>query len=103
MPIGDCAWPARSRPREDVTVESYVEGGATPIRLDWRLTAIDDGWRVLDVMVEGVSLLLTYRNEFATVIERSGGRLAGADRRAARPRRGRADPARELIAAADDQ
>ena len=28
-------------------------------------------------MVEGVSLLVTFRNEFAAVIERSGGRLAG--------------------------
>jgi phospholipid transport system substrate-binding protein len=62
---------------EDMTVESYVEGGPTPIRLDWRLAATDQGWRVLDVMVEGVSLLLTYRNEFATVIEQSGGHLAG--------------------------
>lgn len=62
---------------EDMTVESYVEGGATPIRLDWRLAAADGGWRVLDIQVEGVSLLITYRNEFATVIERSGGRLMG--------------------------
>jgi phospholipid transport system substrate-binding protein len=62
---------------EDVLVESRVEGGATPIRLDWRLTATAAGWRVLDVSVEGVSLLLTFRNEFAAVIERSGGELGG--------------------------
>ena len=62
---------------EDVVVGSLVEGGATPIRLDWRLTATESGWRVLDIVVEGVSLLVTFRNEFAAVIERSGGRLAG--------------------------
>jgi phospholipid transport system substrate-binding protein len=62
---------------EDVKVESYVEGGGTPIRLDWRLAWTDQGWRVLDVMVEGVSLLLTYRNEFATIIERNDGQVAG--------------------------
>ena len=56
---------------------ALVEGGATPIRLDWRLTATESGWRVLDIVVEGVSLLVTFRNEFAAVIERSGGRLAG--------------------------
>ena len=60
-----------------MAVESYVEGGDTPIRLDWRLSRSDQGWRVLDVAVEGVSLLVTYRNEFATIIERSGGRLTG--------------------------
>jgi phospholipid transport system substrate-binding protein len=62
---------------DDVVVGSLVEGGATPIRLDWRLTATESGWRVLDIAVEGVSLLVTFRNEFAAVIERSGGRLAG--------------------------
>jgi phospholipid transport system substrate-binding protein len=61
----------------DATVETYVEGGATPIRLDWRLARAGDGWRALDLTVEGVSLLLTYRNEFAAVIERSGGGLSG--------------------------
>jgi phospholipid transport system substrate-binding protein len=62
---------------QDVVVTSLVEGGATPIRLDWRLAAGAAGWRVLDVSVEGVSLLVTFRNEFASVIERSGGRVAG--------------------------
>lgn len=62
---------------EDVVVGSMVEGGSTPIRLDWRLTVTASGWRVLDIVVEGVSLLVSYRNEFAAVIERNGGRLAG--------------------------
>ena len=62
---------------DDATVETHVEGGATSIRIDWRLARAGDGWRVLDLTVEGVSLLLTYRNEFAAVIERSGGGLAG--------------------------
>jgi phospholipid transport system substrate-binding protein len=58
---------------DDATVEAYVEGGPTPVRLDWRLARAGDGWRVLDLTVEGVSLLLTYRNEFAAVIEQGGG------------------------------
>ncbi len=62
---------------DDIMVESYVEGGSTPIRLDWRLTPTADGWRILDLMVEGVSLVLTYRNEFAALIERGGGQLQG--------------------------
>jgi phospholipid transport system substrate-binding protein len=61
----------------DATVETHVEGGATPVRLDWRLARAGDGWRVLDLTVEGVSLLLTYRNEFAAVIEQGGGGLSG--------------------------
>lgn len=61
---------------EDVSIESYVEGGSSPVRLDWRASRADDGWRILDVSVEGVSLLLTYRNEFASIIERGGGRVS---------------------------
>lgn len=61
---------------EQVMVESRVEGGPTPIRLDWRVAEIDGRWQVLDVMVEGVSLTVTYRNEFAAVIEQGGGRVA---------------------------
>lgn len=61
---------------EDVMVESWLEGGGAPVRVDWRLTPTADGWRILDLKVEGVSFLVTYRAEFATVIERGGGRVA---------------------------
>ena len=69
----------------------------TPIRLDWRLTATPTGWRVLDISVEGVSLLLTFRNEFAAVIERSGGQLAGLIDELRQPRGRRAGTAGGLI------
>lgn len=58
---------------EQVMVESRVEGGSAPVRLDWRVAEVDGRWQVLDVMVEGVSLTITYRNEFAAVIEQGGG------------------------------
>jgi phospholipid transport system substrate-binding protein len=57
-------------------VGSWVEGGTAPIRLDWRVAEVDGRWQVIDLVVEGVSLLLTYRNEFAAVIERGGGRVS---------------------------
>lgn len=61
---------------EDVTVESWLEGGGgTPVRVDWRLAPAAGGWRILDLKVEGVSFLVTYRAEFATLIERGGGRV----------------------------
>jgi phospholipid transport system substrate-binding protein len=67
---------AASPAGEQVMVESRVEGGPSPIRLDWRVAQIDGRWQVLDVMVEGVSLTVTYRNEFAAVIDQGGGRVA---------------------------
>jgi phospholipid transport system substrate-binding protein len=68
----------------DIMVESWLEGGASPVRLDWRLEPAGQGWRVLDIVVEGVSLLLTYRNEFAAVIEKGGSVAALLDELRAR-------------------
>ena len=47
--------------------------GYPPYRLDWRLRSHDDGrLQAIDVMVEGVSMVVTQRAEFASVIERRG-------------------------------
>jgi phospholipid transport system substrate-binding protein len=47
--------------------------GYPPYRLDWRLRHHDDGrLQAIDVMVEGVSMVVTQRAEFASVIERRG-------------------------------
>ncbi|MEQ9639531.1 MAG: ABC transporter substrate-binding protein [Alphaproteobacteria bacterium] len=46
-----------------------------PVKVDWRLRHGDDGWRIYDVIVENVSMVLTQKSEFAAVIERSGGNL----------------------------
>jgi phospholipid transport system substrate-binding protein len=43
------------------------------VRVDWRVRQTADGWRVYDVVVEGISMLLTQRSEFGAVIQRSGG------------------------------
>jgi phospholipid transport system substrate-binding protein len=37
----------------------------------------DGGLRIADVSVESISLALTQRDEFAAVIQRNGGTLAG--------------------------
>ena len=54
-----------------------------PIAVDWRVTQTPEGWRILDVLVEGVSMALTWRNEFDSVIGRAGmdGLLAEMSRR----------------------
>ncbi|MEL6963361.1 MAG: ABC transporter substrate-binding protein [Pseudomonadota bacterium] len=47
--------------------------GYPPYRLDWRLRGLDDGsLQAIDVVVEGVSMVVTQRAEFASVIERQG-------------------------------
>jgi phospholipid transport system substrate-binding protein len=41
------------------------------LAVDWRLREGPDGPVVIDLIIEGVSLLVSQRSEFAAVIERS--------------------------------
>ncbi len=44
--------------------------------VQWRLRKREGGYRIVDVIIEGVSMAITYRQEYATLIQQSGG-LAG--------------------------
>jgi phospholipid transport system substrate-binding protein len=52
-------------------------GDGEPIRVDWRMRDGGEGWQVLDVLVEGVSMAITQRDEFQSVIRRDGNRIDG--------------------------
>lgn len=57
----------------DVTVRSVVRSGSRPpVALDYRLSNEGSGWKVYDVVVEGVSLVTTYRTEFSEQVRSSG-------------------------------
>ena len=58
--------------KRDILVRSKVmpPTGAT-VSVDWRLRVQDDQPVIIDLIIEGVSLLVTQRSEFAAVIERS--------------------------------
>ena len=46
--------------------------GADPVELDFRVRARDGNHKVVDLYVEGISMLLTHRVEFSSVISRKG-------------------------------
>ena len=48
-----------------------------PIRINWRVRRSENTYRVIDVVVEGVSMSVTQRDEFAAVIRRNGGKIEG--------------------------
>lgn len=47
------------------------------IAIDWRVRESDGQFKILDVVGEGVSMALTLRSEYATVIKNAGGRIEG--------------------------
>jgi len=57
----------------ETVVSSQIERGGNPIKIDWHV--VDHGGRplVTDVVVDGVSMKATHRQEFAAIIQRSGG------------------------------
>lgn len=44
-----------------------------PLPLGWRVHKVDGQWRITDILVEGVSMALTQRQDFAAAIQSSGG------------------------------
>jgi phospholipid transport system substrate-binding protein len=51
---------------------SIIQPGKPPTRVEFRVRKDEGGYRIADVYVEGLSLLITKRDEFMTVIAREG-------------------------------
>lgn len=64
---------ARQVNARDFVVRSLIQRpGGQLIIADWRVRESDGRYRVIDIMVEGISLAITQRSEFASVAQRGG-------------------------------
>ncbi|MEE9357602.1 MlaC/ttg2D family ABC transporter substrate-binding protein [Candidatus Vondammii sp. HM_W22] len=55
----------------NVTVSTRVsESGAIPVPINYKLYLDEDGWKVYDVVIDGVSLVSNYRTSFSSRIRR---------------------------------
>jgi phospholipid transport system substrate-binding protein len=62
----------------DVMVMSdVVQPGKPALRVDWRVRQTNRGYKIVDVIVEGVSMLITQRDEFTAVIRSKGKGIEG--------------------------
>lgn len=66
--------PMRPSPQEDqVKVRTEVDQpGGFPIPIDYELRRQGDQWKVIDVTIDGVSLVTNYRSTFASQIRQDG-------------------------------
>jgi phospholipid transport system substrate-binding protein len=63
----------RQEPRGDVSVLTrIVSGDYDGAEVDYRLRGKDGRWRIIDVKIEGISLVLNYRDQFKAVLGRGG-------------------------------
>src|SRR3954469_16456425 len=57
----------------DVTVRNqYLSPGRPPTSVEYAMHKTPEGWKIYDITVEGVSLVLTYRGEFEQIVRESG-------------------------------
>jgi len=67
--------PVRMKPGDtEVTVHNQFirPGNPKPVLLDYAMRKTEKGWKIFDIVVEGVSLVLTYRSEFDAVVKQDG-------------------------------
>jgi phospholipid transport system substrate-binding protein len=60
-----------------VSTDIVSPGGEAPIKIDWRLVTDSGVFKINDVIIEGISMMVTQRSEFASVIQRHGGQMSG--------------------------
>ena len=57
----------------DVTVRNqYLREGRPPVPVEYSMRKTSEGWKIYDIAIEGVSLVLTYRAEFEQITRTSG-------------------------------
>ena len=67
--------PVRMKPGDtEATVHNTFNraGGGRPVQFDYSMRKTEQGWKIYDIVVEGVSLVLTYRSEFDNVVKQDG-------------------------------
>lgn len=66
--------PSRGKPADDeATVRAqFIRAGGQPLPLEFQARKTAQGWKIYDISIEGVSLVLTYRSEFDAVVREGG-------------------------------
>jgi phospholipid transport system substrate-binding protein len=59
--------------RDFIVSSQVLQKDGPPINLEWRVRSKDDALKIIDVVVEGVSMSVTQRSDFAAVIQHGGG------------------------------
>ncbi|MAF47537.1 MAG: toluene tolerance protein [Rhodospirillaceae bacterium] len=77
-----------------------VRPAGPPVKVAWRLRGRDGKWRIVDIVVEGVSMAMTQRSEFGAVIRREGGNVSGLNAKLRELAGGRAKLVKKVAAKA---
>ncbi|AWU93273.1 ABC transporter substrate-binding protein [Azospirillum ramasamyi] len=62
---------------DTMVTTQIVRPNGPPVNVSWRVRKVGSDFKIIDVVVENVSMGVTQRQEFASVIEQNGGRVEG--------------------------
>ena len=68
---------AKPQGKRDILVNSLIVSNKEnfKIKVDWRIRSKNGQNKIIDIIVEGVSMSVTQRSEFASIIQRGGGKV----------------------------
>lgn len=64
-----------SNEKDSIVSSQIIQNDGTPVSVDWRVRKKNGGLKVVDVIVEGISMSVTQRSDFAAVIQRGDGNV----------------------------
>jgi len=59
-------------PEETMVRTQFIRAGGQPLPIDFTMHKTGDTWKVYDITVECVSLVMTYRSEFDAIVKQEG-------------------------------
>lgn len=70
---------ARQTSDKGVIVQTRVvrPGGGEPLNVDWKVFKVQGGMKVFDLIVNGASMSISLRTEYASLIQSNGGTVRG--------------------------
>jgi phospholipid transport system substrate-binding protein len=58
--------------KETTVRTQIIQSGSPPIPMNYEMYQRDDGWKVFDITIDGVSLVINYRSTFRSEIRKNG-------------------------------
>lgn len=62
--------------RNSIVSSRILQNGGPPVNIEWHVRKKEGGLKVVDVIVENISMSVTQRDDFASVIQGGGGKVS---------------------------
>jgi phospholipid transport system substrate-binding protein len=62
---------------DTMVTTQIIRPSGPPVNVNWRIRKKDADYKIIDVVVENVSMGVTQRQEFSSVVQQNGGRVEG--------------------------